>query len=128
MNQLRKDLLALDLPVRAINVICNMVTDGESWSDIVEDYKADPQDFDIRFLRTPGGGRASLNAVKAELDKHLQGFDRTGRIAYLTAHDRQRALDALEEAAKVCGKGGSLARELDTVRGFFAAETIRILR
>lgn len=127
MNEaLRRELLALDLPVRAINVVCNMVTDGESWTDIVEDYKSDPTDFDIRFLRTPGGGRASLNTVKAELDKHLQGFDRTGRIAYLTAQDRQRALDALEEAATRLE--GSLARELDTVRGFFTAETIRILR
>lgn len=126
MNRLRKELLALDLPVRAINVVCNMVTEGETLSDIIEDYKSDPQDFEIRFLRTPGGGRASLNAIKEELDKHRQGFDRTGRIAYVSGADRQRACDALEEASKRVG--GSLARELDTVRALFNAQTIQVLR
>lgn len=84
---MRKSLEDVALPTRVKNVLVNMVGYGgpEDWPSLVDAYRRDPRSVEVWFLRTPLGGRASFNVLKAELDKHLVG--EAGDVVWLSPQE-----------------------------------------
>lgn len=86
MSKMMKSLAGMKLSTRAKNVLTNLVVYGggvETWDDVVDHYKRDPTEVEVRLLRTPGAGRLTVNEILAELKARAKGYDKTNEVLWL---------------------------------------------
>jgi len=95
--QFRTEMMAFGKPVstRLIGAISNFAWDM-TLDEVIQLYRASPENFAPDFLRTPGAGRKTLNELGAWIDSLPETGDYTGRtirIARGDADDMKRAID-----------------------------------